>query len=415
MNPPLATDVSPPPPLLAAMTGRPRRCRGLVLLLALAWTGLGAGDWFMRFHWFGWQRNIVVRPAAPAAVPVAAAARVVTNAPSRGGDLSRLVGIPRVAARYEEQRPGVTNHFDASGFQNPLPLAARPAVAVVGDSYAAAGPSDGDLLAVRLAAQLRQPVYNHAVAGRGSFWAIVRFFSARRPGDGGPRVLVWPVIEREIAGAYFEGGLYQVVTADGGAAAKPAEQVTRVDWRQLRPAALRKALPDTSAFSMVADRLWTRLRHAVFGRLNPAVIPSADDAPGGPMLFYAEALESHRWSDRRRDLDHVVHALSILRDRAREQGVEIVIALVPDKERIHAGALPAHARTGIRPSVLPEVERRLAGTGVQVVNLLPAFQAAAERGQLLYWRDDTHWNPEGIRLAAATIAPVVSRLLEEGK
>ena len=37
---------------------------------------------------------------------------------------------------------------------------------------------------------------------------------------------------------------------------------------------------------------------------------------------------------------------------------------------------------------------------VPVVNLLPVFAQATAQGQRLYWRDDTHWNDAGIRLAA---------------
>lgn len=409
----LSSDLSPPPPLVLVFEHPASRGRVPVipLLLALLWLGLGVGDWFMRFQWFGWHRNFVVRAAAPPAADQPA--RAVTNGPSQGGDLSRLIGIRAAAARYEQGRPAATNFVDASGFRNTPPVLDRYPVVVVGDSYAAAGPRGDDVLAARLASDLAVPVYNHAVDGRGTFWALVRFFASAHFRGREPRVLVWPVIEREIAGVYFLGGLSQVLTAQPPSNA-PAARAARIDWAQLAPRALKRSLPNTSAYSLAAGKVWNRLRHSLLGRLNPAVVPSASDAAGGPMLFYAEALAAQRWSDEVRDLPRLQEAFARLAGLARARGIEPLIVLVPDKERVYAASLPAGVRASVRPSVLPEVEARLRSAGIRVVNLLPAFESAAGRGELLFWRDDTHWNPDGIRLAARTIAPEVRRLLGGG-
>ena len=44
------------------------------------------------------------------------------------------------------------------------------------------------------------------------------------------------------------------------------------------------------------------------------------------------------------------------------------------------------------------------------MNLEPILHAGAreafERGELIYWPDDTHWNPRGIEIAAREIARV---------
>ena len=36
-----------------------------------------------------------------------------------------------------------------------------------------------------------------------------------------------------------------------------------------------------------------------------------------------------------------------------------------------------------------------------MVNLLPIYRDLAAEDHLLYWPDDTHWNPEGIDVAVA--------------
>jgi hypothetical protein len=43
--------------------------------------------------------------------------------------------------------------------------------------------------------------------------------------------------------------------------------------------------------------------------------------------------------------------------------------------------------------------------GETVVSVLQQRAAEAlEQGRTIYWKDDTHWNPEGIRIAADAIA-----------
>lgn len=43
---------------------------------------------------------------------------------------------------------------------------------------------------------------------------------------------------------------------------------------------------------------------------------------------------------------------------------------------------------------------RLHEEGIGVLDLTPAFQAAAARGEKLYWSTDNHWAPAGNELAA---------------
>jgi hypothetical protein len=162
---------------------------------------------------------------------------------------------------------------------------------------------------------------------------------------------------------------------------------------------------------MLSGRIWNRLRYSIFGQLNPAVVPSTRDVAGKPMLFYAEALKCESWRDEDRDIFHVVRASKYLSDFAKSRGIELLFVLIPDKERIYEEAISAAARRGVRPSIVPDVEREFGKAGLHVVSLLPEFQTAARNGALLYWRDDTHWNPEGVRLAAKTVSPEVLRLL----
>jgi alginate O-acetyltransferase complex protein AlgJ len=101
--------------------------------------------------------------------------------------------------------------------------------------------------------------------------------------------------------------------------------------------------------------------------------------------------------------------LSLLEETQRalaERGILLVVALVPDKARVHeayvrpADLTPAHAaRYG-------KALRALQDRGVVTVDLLSALSAAA-RSEPVYYRTDTHWNQRGARVAAAAIAEAV--------
>lgn len=406
----IKTELSSPPPLLTSFeSAAPRRCFVLMLCVGFVWLALGAVDWAKRFQHFGWHRGFVIRSVA--AQMERAEVVVLTNGVSRGGDLSKLLGIPAVASRYEEDRPAATNHFDAAGFRNPPKGADSYSVVVVGDSYAATGPRFEDSLSAQLAARLGLPVYNHAAEGRGTFWAAARFFASEKFRGHEPRVLVWPLIEREIAGAYFAGGYFQILSA-GKVAPNVAAQSARVDWNQIAPASLRKSLPNSSAYSLKAGQYWNWIRFAVFGQVNPYVIPSAGEVAGGPMLFYSEGIRAHRWSDEQRKPEATAKALRDISTLAAERGITVLFVLVPDKERVYSAALPAHIRASVRPSFLPVVEDAMRRDGVGCINLDENFRRHAEAGgEALFWRDDTHWNPAGVALASEVVAPRVRELL----
>ena len=56
---------------------------------------------------------------------------------------------------------------------------------------------------------------------------------------------------------------------------------------------------------------------------------------------------------------------------------------------------------------LMALERRLEQEGIPVINLTDEYMQAAARefqqGRYIYWLDDTHWNAEGIEIAAKAI------------
>jgi hypothetical protein len=265
-----------------------------------------------------------------------------------------------------------------------------------------------NMFGARLSRKSGLPVYNYVEAGRGPIWAMQAFFETERFRGKYPEVLVWGLVEREIHSRMLAGSLiYDLWVKE-----HPEEQerhIGKVSVRlpsvlnHFKPRSLKRVLPNTSAIAQVSRRVWNLFRFYAFGLLNPQVIPAATSVNGQPVLFYGESLNAMRWGNASRDIDKVVWAIDYLADFCDRKGIALVVVLIPDKAQVYRDRLPQTVTAGREPvpeSCLWALEAGLASNAVSVVNLLGPFRQKAEEDELLYWADDTHWNTQGIALAA---------------
>lgn len=302
------------------------------------------------------------------------------------GDLAQLGNRP---ARREPRRTSFTT--DALGFRNPPRLGERGGIGavVLGDSFAAgAGASDEDTLAAALGAMTGCAVYNAA--------GLPEFASTLDPG---------PVVRLARRLGMATGLVVVEYSGQGWIERRPSPARDRLAaW----PAAARaygriRGWLTVSPLQMLAQR-------AVRALEDDRVLPNARGANaaertlanGAPMLFRPADLaaapagapaRAERWA--------------AFRDGLRAAGLDLLVLLVPDKYAVYAALLGAGA-VAPAPARFADLEATLVSARVAAVNLTPVFQAEAARafpdGRYLYWRDDTHWNPEGIRVAAAEVA-----------
>jgi hypothetical protein len=124
---------------------------------------------------------------------------------------------------------------------------------------------------------------------------------------------------------------------------------------------------------------------------------------GDPMLFVKSKLDFVR-SPRRASAAY----WTWLQHELRTAELGLLVVLVPSKYTVYRSVLVEPARLEHEPGdFLDRLEGALTGAGVPVINLTAALSREAVRRavnrQYLYWRDDIHWNRDGIRLAATTI------------
>ncbi|WP_424814604.1 alginate O-acetyltransferase AlgX-related protein [Roseococcus sp. YIM B11640] len=118
-------------------------------------------------------------------------------------------------------------------------------------------------------------------------------------------------------------------------------------------------------------------------------------------LFLNEELRP--WPDADRVMAERAEALARIRARLAAQNVTLIVAVVPDKARVHHAELcgaPISAQSEARYARLLSTMR---AQGLAPISLLEPLQALAAQ-RPAYWRTDTHWNQDGAAAAAAAIA-----------
>ncbi len=401
------------PELLDVFEGaHPGRRRAWVGVWLMAGFLLLAGDWVARFGMFRWQE---VWWPSTGPVPTAAgsaAPRVRTLPAQTGAGLTQMLPFPGKAARYAEFHPETVQPMDPWGYFNASTPGERYCpVLMVGDSFMVSLGTQTVAQALAVAGGVR--VYNHARPGTGPFLELRRFIASDRF-DPPPQVVVWNLTARELGAPLFQR---QAVAAwfDRSMAteAAPGTKPSGILWDHLAPSALRSAWPNTSLVAYFSRKAWRQIQLGVF-REWPSEVMGADDPRFGPMLFYGENLRVLPFLAPETDAPVVVKIVEQVARGLRERGMELVVLLVPEKEQVHQDALPARHRQALTDSVdlLGAIASGLTAKGVTAVDLMPVFREVTASGQRLYWRDDTHWNDAGIRLAAEELWQKVKPLLE---
>jgi alginate O-acetyltransferase complex protein AlgJ len=93
----------------------------------------------------------------------------------------------------------------------------------------------------------------------------------------------------------------------------------------------------------------------------------------------------------------------------KRQGVDLLVAMVPDKARIYADQLYGADYPSSSKTRYSDAMEQLALRGVPAINLMQPM-LNARSAQDIYYRTDTHWNQAGAAIAARYIADSVRKL-----
>lgn len=375
---------------------------------AIIWFFWITVDWTCRFTLFHWHNTWLPPKSAAttisAATPEASPSPILRHIPAkRGAGLTSMIPLPWIRKEYEEYHPPRDEWVDADGYCNaPLAQGETWHAVVVGDSFMLSlGQKPfaevlGDIGGIRVCSRAR--------AAAGPFRELKKYVSAP-PSPPLPPILIWNLTARELNSAFF---LRQPVDSWFAPHLPPiatslSPSVRSVNWSRLRPVVLSTHLPQTSLTAYLARKGWTAIRLLLF-RTWPHDVLGSEDPQFGPMLFYRENLRYFAKSNPAH-APAIADVIAHVSERLRERGITLVVLLVPEKEQLHLAALSSDIRRTVVPSLIlyNALVEELRARGIPVANPLPTFQNAMASGIRLYWRDDTHWNDAGIRLAAEAV------------
>jgi alginate O-acetyltransferase complex protein AlgJ len=127
----------------------------------------------------------------------------------------------------------------------------------------------------------------------------------------------------------------------------------------------------------------------------------------GDWLFLTEELQYHPLGDS--NMAARVQLLSKTSHGLAQKGVQLVVALVPDKARVHPEHWSAAGYPAYNATRYSQALTHLNQAGVMAIDLLGPLQQAA-KNQSVYYRSDTHWNQVGAKVAASVIATHIASL-----
>lgn len=106
----------------------------------------------------------------------------------------------------------------------------------------------------------------------------------------------------------------------------------------------------------------------------------------------------------RKDLADPIPAIVDFNEQLKKAGIKLIVVPVPPKLAVY----PAEGlKVGEAAKYLQAFDAELTARGLDVLDLTPALIAARDRG--VYCRQDSHWSPEGIGLAARKLAEWIGR------
>jgi len=323
------------------------------------------------------------------------------------GDLSAVA----MCKDWREHRP-VAFVTDEHGFRNdPRGAPARPPdLVVLGDSFCVGdGTTQEDVFSNVLARERGLGVYNLCMDGAGPWQEYVNLLvegERLRAREGA--VLLWVLFEgNDLEDPYF-----------------PQLERSQLPWQ---------SAPEHLLYSFKEFRYRSPLRRLLFVKPDEALSDRAVERTflDGRRVLFSDAYAKRRRRTAEDVMGHpnfgMLKAITgAMRRLADGRHLTVVVALVPSKEEVYSWALDGAPpwTSSEEPSGFSVVMRELCERqGFRFLDLKPALVEASRRayeetGALLWWRDDTHWNGAGQRVAAAAIYEQLLRdlsSLDEGK
>jgi len=263
----------------------------------------------------------------------------------------------------------------------------KPQVVIVGDSnIAGQGLTQEEMLSEVLEDKLKVPVYPYAPVG-----SINTFLKDLRFKKDPPKTVIVSVLERHILNLRFPK-LPQ----------NRERFLSFYEWRDKI-----KQNRWIQSMGVLLDRLskMNMLNYAR-ARIGNRAIKGFRQFPSrfGPMLFFIGEEANRGVSDE--NFRKAIKTIEAYDYVLKKEGIRFIFLPIPNKENIYHEYLP----NSRRPVFLGQLIQELKSRNIETVDTQRAFEDEYQNhSMLLYFLDDSHWNPKGVKLAADFTIKLIER------
>ncbi|MBE5766947.1 MAG: hypothetical protein E7335_07280 [Clostridiales bacterium] len=126
------------------------------------------------------------------------------------------------------------------------------------------------------------------------------------------------------------------------------------------------------------------------------------------MLFYSETINDYTGTSPMTDAEitALAESLASLSESVEARGAHLIVLIAPNKNTVYPENMPYYISRGNGSSNRERFHKQLNALSVCYIDALPLLQNA---GFQTYYTTDTHWNPEGARLAYCAIMDQISQ------
>lgn len=309
------------------------------------------------------------------------------------GDLGYRAWIPSL----QHPRAGSFS-TDRFGFRNPQGIE-QPRVVLLGDSFVAgAGVRDDQTLAAQLGRLLGEPVYSLACETANSpslYLSDPRFF------EHPPRVVVFAPVNRLVMPLRFR----EIPPLNRRAKAESRRWTFESTAEALRR--FNRDLGRDNGLSRAMRYGYNGTYYALFG--HPDVIV----ADGEPAIALPLQEQKCPLTPEQRGLESAIASTKRFSEMIATRGTKLVYAPIPDTGEVYPELFREDERDRCaKPSLFDRLVPEAKTAGLDALDLREVFRL--NKTPYLYLRDDSHWNPRAVGLAAEALAEAIRPLLAEG-
>jgi alginate O-acetyltransferase complex protein AlgJ len=168
-----------------------------------------------------------------------------------------------------------------------------------------------------------------------------------------------------------------------------------------RSKALETSLEKAFSLRQAAIDVWGSLEFGIFGNGRKGVLVGNDG-----WFYSSEEFERPKNFDT--EIANKLEYITQVKDALENAGIKLAVLLIPAKARVYPEHLGRYSRPKYWDDVYAKFLSGLRAKGVIAPNILNAMKARDS----MFLKTDTHWTPNGARVAAHVLAEVIKPILE---